>query len=308
MIVAILDLGTNTCNLLIAEVSKDKSFQILYEEKTPVLLGKKGTDKRYITSEANERTLTVFEKYHQIISEYKAEYSIAFGTSAMRSSLNAAELAEKIQTKVGIHIEIIDGEREAQLIYKGIRLTGCLDNEYSVIMDIGGGSTEFIIGNSREILWKNSFELGSSILLRFINPSDPMTQDEINKCELFLDKELKILYNAFFHYPCKKLIGASGAFDSFYSMITVESNSTENNKKYHLFEPGILEQLHYKLLKSTLAEREKMPGLPVFRANYIVLASVFVNFVKNKLKVNEIIHSAYALKEGALAEVIEHLK
>ncbi len=149
-----IDLGTNTFNLLIADV-QEGAFTVVLSTKEAVLLGMGGINDAKITQEAIDRAMKAFERFVQLCDAFEVERSqvVAIGTSALRDATNAAELLDKVRSEHRISIEIVSGIREAELIYKGVKWTDPFD-EPAIIMDIGGGSTEFISADKEGIAIK----------------------------------------------------------------------------------------------------------------------------------------------------------
>src|SRR4051812_26505417 len=178
MKIAIIDLGTNTFNLLVVEVS-ERGFKEIYGTKLSVKLGEGGINKNYITAKAFERGIDALKKYKKTIRRYKAERVVALATSAIREASNGDKFINRVKVETGISIKKISGNEEAGLIYLGVRKAVKMSDKKSLIMDIGGGSTEFIIADERKIYWKKSFLLGAARLLEKFNPSDPITNLQV---------------------------------------------------------------------------------------------------------------------------------
>ena len=307
MRLAIIDMGTNTFNLLIAEVSENKEYKIIHKDKAGVKLGKGGINNQLITLEAFNRGITAIEKHLKTIKQFKCDKIVTTATSGVRSTKNGKEFVETLEDKFGIKIEIISGEEEAELIYRGVKQVVKFNSENVLILDIGGGSNEFIIANHSGLLWKQSFKLGMARLLDMFTPSDPITLDEIKNVEYFIDANLDELYRAVEKYKPQKLIGCSGTFDSFREMILAKNGGIPDEvKKKDSYPINIkdYEQLHVDLLKSTLEERKKMKGLELVRVEMIVLASIFVNFIIKKLNIKSLTQSAFAIKEGMVDKIL----
>ncbi len=306
MRVAVIDLGTNTFNLIIAEAD-GQQIQTLYSEKISVKLGKGGIGRNLIMPDAFDRGLTALNAHNQVICNYKAEKIIALGTSPLRTAENAKDFVSTVKEKLKIDVEIISGEREASLIYHGVLQT--LESRQSnfLIVDIGGGSNEFIIANAKEMLWKESFKLGMARLIDKFKPSDPIALTEISEMEKYFDKELIPLFEELSKTEIISLVGAEGAFESLYNM--VQYNDTPNfhpkngNKSKNLDIPGLL-RLHEKLVNSTSSERMKMKGLEPYRVDMIIPATVFINYIIKHLKIESVEVSPYSMKEGAAWEIL----
>jgi exopolyphosphatase/guanosine-5'-triphosphate,3'-diphosphate pyrophosphatase len=304
MRVAIIDMGTNTFNLLIAETNGDSSYQILHNSKYAVKLGEGGINKKIITPEAWERGLAAIESHISTISTFNVEKIFAFATSATRDAENGAAFVNEIYNMHKLKVDVISGETEARFIYQGVKQAIDLGDSINLVLDIGGGSNELILCNAKQAIWMHSFNLGIQRLLQQFRPSDPITPEEVMQIEQFLDQELKLLFDASISYPPIRLIGSSGSFDTFRSLLAhagVIPATKQNSAEIPLSAYNIL---HQTLLKSTRPERAAMKGMEPIRVDFIVLASIFTNFIVNRLVIKSIYQSNYALKEGALWEII----
>jgi exopolyphosphatase/guanosine-5'-triphosphate,3'-diphosphate pyrophosphatase len=205
-------------------------------------------------------------------------------------------------------VEVISGEREAELIFQGVKLTAVLNPEKYLILDIGGGSNELIIGNADQIFWKRSYPLGMARLIEKFKPSDPITIEEIEFISNYLEERLPDFFEEFRKHQISTLVGASGSFETFAAMIREENPETNMEKKLTPDATEIdltdFENLYHRLINSTLKERKQMKGLESHRLETIVPASLMVKFLMGKLKLKRIIQSDFALKEGMLYEVL----
>jgi len=305
--IAIIDLGTNTFNLLIAEANTDSSYSILLQTKISVKLGEGGIGKGFITPPAFQRGIDAINEYKKTIEKYKVEKVVAIATSAIRGAVNGMEFAAKIREETNIEVQIISGEREAELIYLGVRQAVKMNNETSLIIDIGGGSTEFIIANDKQIFWKHSFLLGAARLLEQYNPSDPITKDEIESLQNYLKNELQPLFDAVNKFPITELIGSSGSFDSLADMIAARfyTGAVLSDEKEYTFNLADIAAIHDVILKSTTAERVKMKGLIEMRVDMIVVSSILVNFIIQSFTIPKMRLSTYSLKEGVMFESLK---
>ena len=160
--VAIIDLGTNTFHLLITEINGTVGPGNICKKTIPVKLGHNGINQGVIHADAFLRGIKALENFHQLIIQHGVKQVKAMATAAIRNASNGDEFIAEVKKKTGIKIEMIDGETEARLIYAGVREAVKLGTETGLIMDIGGGSVEFIICNSTKIFWKRSFPLGAA--------------------------------------------------------------------------------------------------------------------------------------------------
>jgi exopolyphosphatase/guanosine-5'-triphosphate,3'-diphosphate pyrophosphatase len=303
MPVAILDFGTNTFNLLIAERA-DAGFRVLYDGKQPVKLGKGGIGKRILTPEAMERGFTAIQQHMQTIRKHGAGEIHAYATSAMRNAENGQEFADLIEQKFGFSTQIIDGEEEAALIYGGIRESVDFGDETAMILDIGGGSNEFIICNKEGILWKHSFELGMARIIEKFNIPDPITPKQVDEIEAFYAEELQLLKKQAVTYRPTMLVGASGTFDTLAAMASHRFGISTGEASSVKIALEFYREIHRELLNSTAEERLNMPGMEPVRVEMIVPATIFIRFVYNSCGLESITQSRYALKEGVMARLV----
>lgn len=306
MRIAILDLGTNTFHLLIASVNKKGDWKKVFKSKTAVKLGEGAIHQNEIAPIPFKRGIRALLHYKKIIAIHKPEKIFAFATSAIRGAKNGNDFVDAVKEKTGIDITVISGDREAELIYLGVRQCLELDESPVLIMDIGGGSTEFIIANHENIFWKHSYNIGAARLLEIFKPSDPLHLSELKKTEKFLSSELSTMVAAVKKFQPDQLIGSSGSFDTFAEMIGFQfynRNIISNTNKY-IFKMEEYFHLHEKILFSTIAQRKKMKGLVKMRVDMIVLATICTAVVLRETGIRKMSLSKYALKEGALSAVI----
>ncbi len=304
MKIAVIDLGTNTFNLLVVGWDNGVSKKI-HSSKISVRLGEGGFAEKKIKPEAFNRGILAFGEHLNQAQSLGVEQVYAFATSAVRSAENGKDFVKTIFQQFKIKVDVINGDREAELIYKGVRDCGVLTQEPALIMDIGGGSTEFIIGTQDEILWKESFPLGAARILELFKPSDPIMEIEVSVIENFLYTATENLFFALRNYPIQSLIGSSGSFDSMVDMGRV-AHGLEPCSESTLFNEISMQEfhlIHHRLLQSTVAQRYNFPGLIPLRVDFIVIASIFINLVVKEANIGKIWQSSYSLKEGVLAEL-----
>jgi len=303
MITAILDFGTNTFNLLIAE-RKERGFNILLSSKQPVKLGRGGIQANRITPDALERGFVAIQNHMETIRNYEVDEIRAFATSAIRNAANGEEFTQEVYRRFGFRTRIIPGDREAELIYKGVRQAVSFREENDMILDIGGGSIEFIICNNQGIVWKQSFELGMARLLERYSLSDPITSEEVRVLEDYFRQELSPLQEVVKKEKPRILIGASGSFDTFQAIIQHRKGLEPDNNYGREISLKDYSRLHKTLLRSTIEERRAMPGMEPVRVEMIVAATIFVSFVIRSCQIGHLHHSEFALKEGVISELV----
>lgn len=302
MPIAIIDLGTNTFHLLIIE-----NKETLFKESIPAKIGKGGISDGIISEDGIQRALKVLKYFREIIDSQgvSLENIFAMGTSAIRNAGNKDEFVAKILIETGIKIKVISGEEEAELIALGVKQAMDIP-ETSLIMDIGGGSVEFIICTNEKVFWKQSFEIGGQRLMDKFMKSDPISMRSVQTMDDFFREKLLPLANACHQYAPKVLIGSSGTFDTLIDMFFMKEKGHLPQKEEVSFEYSLDEfyRAYDELLFKNHAERMAIAGMIELRVDMIVVAMCLIRFIVQMLDIQRIRVSSYALKEGVMASVL----
>ena len=303
MTISIIDCGTNTFHLLIAETI-DQSFKVVYKKNIAVKLGQGGMDDGMIAPAAFARGLNALKEFNESNKEYKTEKVLAFATAAVRKASNGDDFINAVLQQTGIEVKRIDGNTEAELIYYGVRQAVQLGDKKNLVMDIGGGSVEFIIADANTIFWKQSFELGAALLLEKFKPSDPIADKEIEEFDHYISLQLHPLIKAMKLFPgINTLVGSSGSFETFAEMISEQFYSLQfdySDKTEFELSLAHYESIHQLLLDSTSVQRKAMKGIIDMRVDMIVIASIILHYVIHNTTIEKLKLSTYALKEGML--------
>jgi len=300
--VAVIDMGTNTFHLMLATIT-NKGFTITHREKVPVKIGVGGINHGYITLGAIDRAVAAMKDFKKTITDAKIENVLAFGTSALRNARNSEEVIKKIESETGIKTQIINGLKEAEFIYEGARAAIDMGIEKSLIMDIGGGSVEFIIGNKNEISWSHSFEIGGQRLLEKFHQHDPIRKEEVATLFHFFERELSLLFSELKKYNPKTLIGSSGTFDTLSDIYCWRNNLPLTDSPETPFNLEAFDDIYDELLMKDRASRMQIPGMIEMRVDMIVVACCLIKFLLTHHQFNNIKVSSYSLKEGVLASL-----
>ena len=291
---AVIDLGTNTFNLLIADVL-DERFEIVHSEKEGVALGMGGINQNVIASEAYLRGINTLMHFKEKCDYFNVEEIKGIGTSALRDANNAKDFIDEVLKVCGIKIEIVTGLREAKLIYEGVKWS-YLFIDPAVIMDIGGGSTEFIFADRNGIYDMISLNIGVSRIQQYFLSSDPLTATNIKDIEEWLEEKSDGFFDGKEEHI---LIGASGSFETFYELIHNEP-FPEKIKSVEISVDYLFECLD-EIIASTQSERDLNEWIIPIRKKMAPIAAVKTRWVLNKLKIKRVYISPCSLKEGALA-------
>jgi exopolyphosphatase/guanosine-5'-triphosphate,3'-diphosphate pyrophosphatase len=295
---AVIDLGTNTFHLLIVELDSSGARNVVFKKRTYVSLASDGIS--YIGEAPYERGLECLREFASIIDDYGVDALKAFGTAALRNAENARNFVFDVKKQTGIDVEIIAGDREALLIHKGVKEVVPFDDDYSLIMDIGGGSVEFILCNKQGVEWSRSFRIGVAVLFNKFHRSDPIAQNDIYDLEAFVEEKAKALFEVLKTYKVKQIIGASGTFDVLVKILEEEMISSN----HFPLDLAKFEAWRQKVLPLDINSRLLISNLPKQRAEYIVVAVQLLHFILRETKIKVMKVSSYAMKEGILAEMI----
>jgi exopolyphosphatase/guanosine-5'-triphosphate,3'-diphosphate pyrophosphatase len=174
-----------------------------------------------------------------------------------------------------------------------------------LIIDIGGGSVEFIIANHKTVQWLHSFEIGAQRLIDQFHLHDPIFPQEIAKLESFLDSQLSPLVSAMEKYNPRTLVGSSGTFDTLSHIHCLKHEFEKTDDPEQLLTKEGFHEIHQEVMVKNRAERLKIPGMIEMRADMIVVASCLIDYILNRFSLSNIRVSSYALKEGVLYDVVK---
>ncbi len=305
--IAVLDLGTNTFHLLIAEVLPGLKINFPYRASRFVKLAEFGIEK--IPQEKIEFAMEVIHELNEQITIQGATYIQVYATETFRKASNSQELIDRILEETGLEIEVISGEREAELIYKGVNLACQLNEEPVLIMDIGGGSTEFLIANNEKIFERFSFEAGATVLKNKFQKEDRLSDSERNNLEDYLSQTFAPLFESLKSYEVKKIIGASGSFDTIINLMQNRDPKTVLLINDFVTQPeiNVLKSFCDEIINTNADQRAAMEikGMNANRAPYMPVACVLIQFILNQTQLNELIVSDFALKEGIIVDLLE---
>lgn len=299
---AIIDLGTNTCNLLIASVNSS-DYKILHQSKQLVKLGDDKIKANQISPEATKRTINAFDIHKEIIKKYNVEKIRVLATSAVRSAENKINFLEEASENSGWIVKLVSGEKEAELIFKGVSLAFESLDTPSVILDIGGGSNELILTNNKEMIWKESQPTGMARIINQFHISDPIKTAESQQIRTFFSAQHKEAFKKCREQNIQSLIGCSGAFDTIADIMD-QVDPGEKSRITQEIPLSLFYDVYEKLINSTREERIKMKGMDMVRVDLIVPAVILIEQLIKAAGIKQITQTDFALREGALYELL----
>lgn len=298
--IAIIDLGSNTFHLLIAVIDESEAT-ILLKKRKYVFLAQTGIST--IAEEALVRGLEALDEFKALMLEYHVDEVKAIGTAALRSATNAQTFIAHVKDRFDFDIEIIDGDREAGLIQKGIIMACPQASEHALMMDIGGGSIEFTLTQDGANVYQESIAIGLGILNNEIPLSDPAVFSEIQNIRNRLTAGCTRLIKQIKKYQPKTMIGAAGSFELIAEAL---GSNIDSDDKCSVTQVEDMYRFIRPLIFSTYEERMNNVYIPQKRVNLAVYAFVVIEWILDLGKFEDIYISKYSLKEGALKEYHEY--
>ncbi|PWJ39315.1 Ppx/GppA phosphatase family protein [Sediminitomix flava] len=296
MRIAVIDLGTNTFKYILCELQDGKLVRLASDLQF-VRLGKGGISDGRILQEAVDRAIHTLSDFKKQINRVGADEIVAIGTNVFRAAKNAEEVIEEIYEELRIKVHVISGEEEARLISFGVQHEINFEGEKGLIMDIGGGSTEFIICDEKKIYWKESFEIGAQRLMDAFYKEDPISLESQKEMYDFFDEELASLNEQISIFQPKKLIGSAGTFDTIRSMYEARTRETLTEEK-NFVGTGIFNAMYQELLTLPRVQRLQIAGLISERVDMIVPAAISLQYVIEQVQTDRIYISESSLREG----------
>jgi exopolyphosphatase/guanosine-5'-triphosphate,3'-diphosphate pyrophosphatase len=304
---AAIDIGTNSFHLIIVKVEENSALTILDREKEVIRLGsQKGNELSHISEEEIDKGLSILKSFKKLADVYNAKVH-AVATSAVREAENKKDFLDKVLIETGIKIEVINGRKEAEYIYRGVRKALHYKNKKLLCFDIGGGSTEYILGFNDKIIYGESIKIGAVRLSKKFFPDFLLNEDAIEKCKQYIEHEVKsnkeINFNESFDYA----VGASGTILAIAGII----NFNRNEKKLKslngfIFSKEELREVTNKILeKKTPGERINIEGMEYKRADIIPAGLLILQKSFEIFNIKEMIISEYALREGVVLSMLE---
>jgi exopolyphosphatase/guanosine-5'-triphosphate,3'-diphosphate pyrophosphatase len=307
--IAAIDVGTNSFHAIIASVTDKGSLRILSREKEMVRLGDATTDFKHISDQAMERGLRAMKRF-SIMAKKSDAHIRAIGTSALREAENKDFFISLIEKETGIHIDVITGIEEARLIYVGALHALPIITQKALVIDIGGGSTESVIGQFGKIHHIHSAKLGSLRLTKRFFPDGIVTSERVNACRTFINGELSTCIRTIKNTGFDTVIGCSGTIHALVQMVYAEKQrkipETLNGITIHT--EDIYARIEHLIHAHTTEERLLIPGMEPKRADIIVAGALILEHYLRMLSVSKLLISAFALREGIVFDTVEKLR
>lgn len=306
---AFIDIGTNTILCLIAEFKNDDSFDVLDDLAEITRLGQGVHQTGRISPEGEERSLKVLQRYLERCKRLNVEEIIAVGTSALRDARNSAEVRARFKEQLGLDVRVISGEEEAAYSFLAVQKGLPLNRRELLVVDVGGGSTEFIRGNAAGVVETISINVGSVRLTEQFLHSDPVQTEECEKMMAAIEKELTRLPNQWLKDgSILTLVGIAGTFTT---LSAVEKKLVcYTHGEVHGSRLTVSEVRRQVALfqGKTIAERKAIPGLEPKRADVILAGACLIERIMTLFHSERVIVSDQGVRYGLLHECLKNRK
>ncbi len=311
--VAAVDIGTNSVKITGGRREDDGTVTTLFDDTRITRLGKNVDASGKLDPEAVERTLDALAEFGKQAQGYNVERVAAVGTSALRDATNGAEFVAEAERVLGGKVEVISGDREAQLVYFSARKDPLISQRIAeagadilATMDSGGGSTEFVLGQGNKVLFRDSLQIGAVRLTERAGFSDPPTAEQLAKASKLADE---ILAAVPLPEGSRFLVASGGTVANLAGMEIAATNPEQSISPDTLHGTSLtyerVKVRIQKLASVPLVERRNTPGLEPDRADVIIAGAIIQAQAMARLGVNEVLASARGLRYGLLYELLE---
>lgn len=298
MKIGAIDIGTNSMRLLVADYIEGKLHN---REKiiNTTRIGQGVDSEGYINEEAIERNIQALKEFSKVAKDKGCQAIYCIGTSALRDSKNGDEFIKLAKEETDIDVEVISGEEESNLGFLGV-LQGLEDTNNILVVDIGGGSTEFIVGDETGIKYAKSEDVGALRMTEKFLIADPICEDEFNLMSEFIENKIKDTLSILKEKDLVKIVGIGGTITSvsainqeleIYSMEKIHGSVVDKKE---------LDNILQNLKKMTLNDKKNIKGLQPKRADIITAGVKILNIIMENLEKENIIVSEYDNLEGLL--------
>ncbi|SHF16399.1 exopolyphosphatase / guanosine-5'-triphosphate,3'-diphosphate pyrophosphatase [Fodinibius roseus] len=306
--IAAIDLGTNSFHAIIMDIYPDGSYRRMDKLKEMVLLAEGGM-RNMLSKEAMNRGIKALEKIKFLCDNLEVEEILAYATSAIREAENGGAFIQRSIDEVGIKPLAISGSREANLIGQAIQHAVTLDEQPVLMVDIGGGSVEFIIGNKEELFFNASYKIGAARMATSVQQHDPATKKDIRKLEKIFKDELKEVRKLLNQHSVDTIVGSSGTMENIAEMIAErKSLSTSLSLNELVFSAQDFNEFYDDFITFDHAKRSKLDGLDKKRIDIIIPGVVLLRYLMKSFGIEKVRISEDALREGMILDHIHQEK
>jgi len=304
--VAFLDLGTNSMRLLVVRVEPDGSYAVLTQQKESIRLGEGEYATEELQPEAIERAVLVGKRFGDMARSFGAEQIVAVATSATREAANRSLLLDRLRDEGGLDVRVISGREEARLIYLGVASGARLHDETALFIDVGGGSTELVVGTRSEHLYLDTLRLGAIRLTNlFFLPDDPnpVNEERFELVRRYVRAQIVRSVQRLREFDLDVAIGSSGTIQTL-GDIAARRFLDRPLERHDAFSHEQIRQVLHELAALPLEQRLKVPGMSANRGDIIVSGGIVFDVLLEEAGLDRIVISDRTLRDGLLMEYL----
>jgi exopolyphosphatase/guanosine-5'-triphosphate,3'-diphosphate pyrophosphatase len=298
---AAVDVGSNSIHMIIAQVDGAGGLTVLSREREMVGLGRSSFPSHRLTTESMQRAFLTLQRFVAEATRWQCEEIVAVATSAVREAKNGGQFIDRVRRDLGIHVRVVSAKEEARLIYLGVRHAMNLGARPHLIVDLGGGSAEFIVGDAEKAALLESRKLGAARMTARFVKSDPVEGKELKALMAHYDSELGPVIQDIQKLKPARMIGTSGAMENLVAMCAAQGNGEEGSS---VLKRSALEKLLNVLIESRSEDRAAMRGLDAKRRDQILPAALLVQEVFRRTNLDHLELCRSALREGILVDYL----
>lgn len=296
---AAIDIGTNSFHMVVARSLDDGGFEVITTVKEMVRLGQGSGEMKQLADDAIERGIACLGRMASVAATHGADIT-AVATSATREAANRQVFIDRARAETGIEVEVISGLEEARLIHLGVLQSLPVYDRRLLLVDIGGGSTEFLVGEGSEILEARSMKLGAIRLTERFFADGEAKARRVRRCSAHVAATLTSVAAEFEKNRHDVAIGSSGTISAIASMIAAARGEEIGDLNGFTFTADELSDLTSTVVDTPAADRRRIPGMDDKRADIIVGGVLLLEGIFDAFDIEEMTVSGYALREGVL--------
>jgi exopolyphosphatase/guanosine-5'-triphosphate,3'-diphosphate pyrophosphatase len=301
--IAAIDVGTNSIHMIVVEEQRH-GYRVIDKEKEMVQLGRGSLEGRPLTDEAMERGVNALRKMASIAERWQVDEVVAVATSAIREAPNGRRFLTLAHKSSGIRIRVISGEEEADYIYRAVRDSTDFHGGTALVIDIGGGSVELIVGTAEQVYLTSSEPLGSLRMAQMFNLDRAATPAMIDECRAYVRKRLKKTLARVSKLGFDFSVGTSGTIAT---LASLASNDDSVSSGLRWLSTKRLRDLIDNLTPLSAAERAKRFALDDRRAETILAGAIVLEEIARGLRLEQIRAADAALREGIVHSVLDRV-
>ncbi|MCA9420299.1 MAG: Ppx/GppA family phosphatase, partial [Nitrospira sp.] len=304
--IAVIDIGTNSIHMVLAEIGKGFSYKIVDRIKEMARLGDGTFTSQRLSPEAMERGLTVLKRFSMLAKNKGFDPILPIATSAVREAKNGGDFLKLVRKEIGLRVRVITGEEEARLIYLGVRNSMDLSKFPAMIVDIGGGSVELMACTEKRLQFVRSLKLGAIRLKDQFLKSDPPDKKIVDRVERLVDQTLKKSLSKKRFTHCQQLVATSGMAGNLAEIIYLARTGRPLPQiDMATIELGEVREVEELLKTKDTQARLKIPGLDPRRVDTLYPGVLMLRLLMERLGVKQVRLSDKAIREGVIYDFIQ---